>query len=111
MEKKDQTVRFQYVHVNRRRNPTIIAYQAKEDKEQPGNVKITFGASFCNKKDPFNRGFGRSIAEQRLFGENHIVLSGNILEGESYSQAVVRLIRDYVSYSHTQVMSRFCQKQ
>ncbi len=99
--------RFQYVSVPRRRNPVTVAYTARETS---GVIDITIGASFCASRDRFNRRLGRQIAEGRLLHGDAIVFTGQIREGESFNQAVVREINEYVSRRVSDVMSRFCQR-
>ncbi len=99
--------RFQYVSVPRRRNPVTVAYTATETN---GVIDITIGASFCASRDRFNRRLGRKIAEGRLLNGDPITFTGMIGEGESFNQAVVREIDEFVSRRVSDVMSRFCQQ-
>lgn len=101
--------RYQYVSIPRRRNPVTVAYTAREIGD---SIEITLGASFCSSRDRFNRPLGRRIAEGRLTRGEAIVFTGRRTnDGETYGQAIVRLIDDYISNWSSDVMARFCQHQ
>jgi hypothetical protein len=99
--------RFQYVSVPRRRNPVIVAYTARDTN---GEIEIAIGASFCSNRDRFNRRLGRQIAEGRLLHGEPVTFYGRMVDGESFNQAVVREINQYVSGRFSDVMARFCQR-
>ena len=100
-------IRYQYVSTPRRRNPVTVAYTAREIDS---NIEITLGASFCSSRDRFNRPLGRRIAEGRLIRGEAIVFTGRRdNSNETYGQAVVRLIENFITSRSTDVMSRFCQ--
>jgi len=58
-----RSVRFQYVHISRRRHPITVAYRAGEGN---GMITIMLGVAFCHSNDRFNRSLGREIAEGRM---------------------------------------------
>lgn len=99
-------IRYQYVSAPRRRNPVTIAYTAREIDSC---IEITLGASFCSSRDRFNRPLGRRIAEGRLTNGEPILVAGRANDGETYGQAIVRMIDDYITNRSRDVMARFCQ--
>jgi hypothetical protein len=102
-------IRYQYVTTPRRRNPVTVAYTARETEF---GIEITLGASFCSSRDRFNRPLGRRIAEGRLTRGEAIVFTGRRdNDAETYGQAIVRLIEDFITSRSTDVMARFCQRQ
>ena len=101
-------IRYQYVSAPRRRNPVIVAYTAREIDSR---IEITLGASFCSSRDQFNRHLGRRIAEGRLTRGGAIVFTGyRNNDAETYGQAVVRTIDEFIKSHSTDVMARFCQR-
>lgn len=110
-------IRFQYVHLKRRRHPISIAYVMQPDSSLPSGMAIRFAAAFCNDRDRFHRKNGRELATDRLNGMDGIVLPIEIsvttdLGGfdivESLNQAIVREIRNYVKHNVFHIMDVFC---
>lgn len=110
-------IRFQYVHVKRRRHPVSIAYVMQPDPSLPSGMAIRFAAAFCNDHDRFHRKNGRELATDRLNEMDGIVLpieigtqSGD--DGgtftESLNQAIVREIRSFVTRNVFHIMDIFC---
>lgn len=110
-------IRFQYVHLKRRRHPISIAYVMQPDASLPSGMAIRFAAAFCNDHDRFHRKNGRELATDRLNSTDGIVLPIEIgstvnLDGidivESLNQAIVREIRHYVKHNVFHMMDVFC---
>jgi hypothetical protein len=113
-------IRFQYVHLKRRRHPISIAYVMQPDSSLPSGMAIRFAAAFCNDRDRFHRKNGRELATDRLNGMDGIVLPIEIMTAgmietfpeqpilESLNQAIVREIRNYVKHNVFHIMDVFC---
>jgi len=101
--------RFQYVFVPRRRHPVTVAYRARRTSET--QIEVTLGAAFCSNRDRFTRPLGREIAEGRLLRGKPILLFAQIGSGETYGEAIVRLINSHITEKFGDVMARFCQRQ
>lgn len=110
-------IRFQYVHVKRRRHPVSVAYVMQPDPALPSGMSIRFAAAFCNDYDRFHRKNGRELATDRLNSMDGIVLPIEIgtqpsedggTYTESLNQAIVREIRSFVTRNVFHIMDVFC---
>lgn len=95
-------IRYQYVTVPRRRNPVVVAFTASSSAT--GVITISLGASFCSKRDKFDRRIGRSIAEGRA-SKKPFQTFVEMAEGESFNTVVSREIEKYVTKNHAMINS------
>lgn len=86
-------IRYQYVTVPRRRNPVTVAFTASSSAT--GIITISFGASFCSKRDKFDRRIGRSIAEGRA-SKKPFQIFVEMGSGDTFNTLVSREINDYI---------------
>lgn len=119
-------IRYQYVHLPRRKNPITVAYVMEPDSTVESGMTIRFATAFCADHDSFHRKIGRAIAEGRLnkcyeATDGSTICSGIVIpvvigfstdsDGaqvvESLNQAIVREIRQYVARNLYSIMEEF----
>lgn len=83
---------YQYINLPRRRNPAVTAYQATETD---GSVNITFGVSFCHRRDRFNRTLGRQIAEGRM--QNSPRTFSFVRDSRPFHIQIASEVEDYIT--------------
>lgn len=101
-------IRYQYVTVPRRRNPVVIAFTASSNSD--GILTITIGASFCSKRDKFDRRIGRNIAEGRVI-KKPLQISGKMNSEDTFNVAVSREITNYVSNNSALINSFYTPRK
>jgi hypothetical protein len=93
-------IRYQYVSVPRRHNPIVVAFLASSNSDT--EINISMGASFCCKRDKFDRRIGRNIASGRV-NKKPLQFTVKMSGGDTFNTAVSRGINEFVSRYFTKI--------
>jgi hypothetical protein len=106
MNANSTRTRFRFVRVARRMHPVSCAYTSHEVANDDGTFTVTvnIAASFCHRKDHFDRALGRSIAEGRL-AKHPATFTFTRLPTENYNIRLNLAVSDYVASCGSQIGS------
>jgi hypothetical protein len=95
--------RYQYVKIPGHSHPVTLSYEVTTGPSDQ-SLMMVVGVAFCHNKDPFNKEFGRKIADGRRTKTPHYVAFTGLDTTSSFGKRIVDSLHKWVGSSWKEVI-------